>query len=144
MNEYSGILPTFESLHCEFIGASFGYCLDMPSIEHDTVCASNLGVPTDSQGINASALRSTLENWPPSKPKPKILYTVPVRVRIAPVMQLGLTPRSSMAATQQGRLRPRSAVRRSLLSRGSTTSSSSKVIPRAYDLLVEHSRFFNR
>ncbi|KAI0787598.1 pyridoxal phosphate-dependent transferase [Fomes fomentarius] len=51
---YAGILPTFESLHCEFIG-----------------------VPTDSQGINASALRSTLENWPASKPKPKILYTVP-------------------------------------------------------------------
>lgn len=41
MNEYSGILPTFESLHCEFIGVSFGYCLDMPLIEHDTVCASN-------------------------------------------------------------------------------------------------------
>ncbi|KAI0707294.1 PLP-dependent transferase [Earliella scabrosa] len=51
---YAGVLPTFESLHCEFVA-----------------------VPTDSQGIDSSALRSTLENWPASKPKPKVLYTVP-------------------------------------------------------------------
>ncbi|KAI0815990.1 PLP-dependent transferase [Trametes gibbosa] len=51
---YAGILPTFESLGCEFIS-----------------------VPTDSQGINAASLRSTLENWPGPKPKPKVLYTVP-------------------------------------------------------------------
>ena len=36
-------------------------------------------VPTDSNGIEASSLRATLENWPASKPKPKVLYTVPVR-----------------------------------------------------------------
>ncbi|EIW57619.1 PLP-dependent transferase [Trametes versicolor FP-101664 SS1] len=51
---YAGILPTFESLNCEFVA-----------------------VPTDSQGINAASLRSTLEAWPASKPKPKVLYTVP-------------------------------------------------------------------
>ncbi|KAI0326947.1 PLP-dependent transferase [Cubamyces sp. BRFM 1775] len=51
---YAGILPTFESLNCEFVV-----------------------VPTDSQGIQSSNLRSTLENWPASKPKPKVLYTVP-------------------------------------------------------------------
>ncbi|OJT07361.1 Kynurenine/alpha-aminoadipate aminotransferase, mitochondrial [Trametes pubescens] len=51
---YAGILPTFESLNCEFVA-----------------------VPTDSQGINAASLRSTLEAWSASKAKPKILYTVP-------------------------------------------------------------------
>ena len=38
-----------------------------------------LAVPTDSQGILPSSLRSTLENWPAGKPKPRVLYTVPVR-----------------------------------------------------------------
>ncbi|OSD06618.1 PLP-dependent transferase [Trametes coccinea BRFM310] len=51
---YAGILPTFESLNCEFVV-----------------------VPTDAQGIQSSSLRSTLENWPASKSKPKVLYTVP-------------------------------------------------------------------
>ncbi|KAH9846644.1 PLP-dependent transferase [Lenzites betulinus] len=51
---YAGILPTFESLGCEIIP-----------------------VPTDSQGINAASLRSTLANWPTTKPRPKVLYTVP-------------------------------------------------------------------
>ncbi|KAI0775147.1 PLP-dependent transferase [Trametes elegans] len=51
---YAGVMPTFESLHCDCVA-----------------------VPTDSQGINSSSLRSILENWPASKPKPKVLYTVP-------------------------------------------------------------------
>ncbi|TFK92697.1 PLP-dependent transferase [Polyporus arcularius HHB13444] len=51
---YAGVMPTFEALHCEFFA-----------------------VPTDSKGIRSDALRSTLENWPAGKPKPKILYTVP-------------------------------------------------------------------
>ncbi|KAH9945129.1 PLP-dependent transferase [Epithele typhae] len=51
---YAGMIPTFEMLNCDFVG-----------------------VPTDSQGIDSSALRKTLESWPASKPKPRILYTVP-------------------------------------------------------------------
>ncbi|KAI1796884.1 PLP-dependent transferase [Ganoderma leucocontextum] len=51
---YAGVVPTFESIHAEFVA-----------------------VPTDSQGILPSRLRSTLENWPAGKPKPKVLYTVP-------------------------------------------------------------------
>lgn len=38
-----------------------------------------LEVETDAQGIVASSLRTVLENWPKDKPKPKVLYTVPVR-----------------------------------------------------------------
>ena len=37
-------------------------------------------VGTDHHGISSSSLRSILENWPAGKPKPKILYTVPVRM----------------------------------------------------------------
>lgn len=35
-------------------------------------------VETDTHGIQSSSLRSILENWPKSKSKPKVLYTVPV------------------------------------------------------------------
>ena len=35
-------------------------------------------VETDANGIDASSLRALLENWPKDKPKPKVLYTVPV------------------------------------------------------------------
>ncbi|EJF64889.1 PLP-dependent transferase [Dichomitus squalens LYAD-421 SS1] len=51
---YAGIMPTFESLNAEFVS-----------------------VPTDFQGVVSGALRSTLENWPSGKPKPKVLYMVP-------------------------------------------------------------------
>jgi hypothetical protein len=36
-------------------------------------------VETDTKGLCSSSLREILESWPSSKPKPKILYTVPVR-----------------------------------------------------------------
>lgn len=34
---------------------------------------------TDVEGLNSLSLREILESWPSSKPKPKVLYTVPVR-----------------------------------------------------------------
>ncbi|KAH7921589.1 PLP-dependent transferase [Leucogyrophana mollusca] len=51
---YAGVLPMFETLHCE-----------------------QIEVETDAEGIRSESLRSILENWPASKPKPKVLYTVP-------------------------------------------------------------------
>ncbi|KAI0058407.1 PLP-dependent transferase [Artomyces pyxidatus] len=51
---YAGVIPIFESLHCEMVE-----------------------VETDAQGIDAQSLRSILESWPSSKLKPKVLYTVP-------------------------------------------------------------------
>jgi tryptophan aminotransferase len=32
----------------------------------------------DGNGIQSSSLREILENWPAEKPKPKVLYSVPV------------------------------------------------------------------
>ncbi|KAI0925687.1 hypothetical protein AcV5_008358 [Taiwanofungus camphoratus] len=51
---YAGVLPIFQALDCEMIEAE-----------------------TDAHGICSHSLRSILENWPVSKPKPKVLYTVP-------------------------------------------------------------------
>ncbi|THH31490.1 hypothetical protein EUX98_g2696 [Antrodiella citrinella] len=51
---YAGVLPMFQALHCDLIE-----------------------VETDANGISSSSLRNTLQNWPSSKPKPKVLYTVP-------------------------------------------------------------------
>ena len=36
-------------------------------------------IETDAEGLSSSFLHEILENWPSSKPKPRILYTVPVR-----------------------------------------------------------------
>ena len=36
-------------------------------------------VETDADGIRSDSLRSILESWPSGKPKPRILYTIPVR-----------------------------------------------------------------
>jgi len=44
----------FEALHCQMIE-----------------------VETDVEGLNSQSLREVLDSWPSSKPKPKILYTVP-------------------------------------------------------------------
>ncbi|EMD31483.1 hypothetical protein CERSUDRAFT_109359 [Gelatoporia subvermispora B] len=66
---YAGVLPMFEALHCEMIE-----------------------VDTDAYGISADSLRKVLENWPASKPKPKVLYTVPY----------GCNP-TGMTATQERR-----------------------------------------
>ena len=35
-------------------------------------------VGTDGDGIQSSFLRKILESWPADKPKPKVLYSVPV------------------------------------------------------------------
>ncbi|THH16877.1 hypothetical protein EW146_g3850 [Bondarzewia mesenterica] len=43
----------------------------------DTYLRDMIEVGTDAQGIVSSSLRSILQNWPASKPKPKALYTVP-------------------------------------------------------------------
>ncbi|KAH9942752.1 PLP-dependent transferase [Amylocystis lapponica] len=51
---YAGVIPIFLSLECDIIE-----------------------VETDENGICSHSLRVVLENWPPSKPKPKMLYTVP-------------------------------------------------------------------
>ncbi|KAF8646220.1 hypothetical protein AX16_007361 [Volvariella volvacea WC 439] len=51
---YAGVLPMFQSLHCEL-----------------------LEVLTDASGIKSSSLRSIMETWPAGKAKPKVLYTVP-------------------------------------------------------------------
>ncbi|KAI9452456.1 PLP-dependent transferase [Russula earlei] len=51
---YAGVIPIFETLHCEMIE-----------------------VETDVDGLKSLSLREILENWSTSKPKPKVLYTVP-------------------------------------------------------------------
>ncbi|KAG7451388.1 PLP-dependent transferase [Guyanagaster necrorhizus] len=51
---YAGVIPMFQSLHCD-----------------------QIEVETDSHGILASSLRTILESWPANKPKPRVLYTVP-------------------------------------------------------------------
>ncbi|KAF7789602.1 hypothetical protein EIP86_000548 [Pleurotus ostreatoroseus] len=51
---YAGVIPVFSSLHCEIIE-----------------------VETDAHGIKTDSLRAIYENWPESKPKPKVLYTIP-------------------------------------------------------------------
>lgn len=52
---YAGILPAFQTLGCDIYE-----------------------VETDDEGIRSDSLRSIYENWPVGKPKPKVLYTVPV------------------------------------------------------------------
>lgn len=51
---YAGVIPMFETLFCEMIE-----------------------VETDADGLDSQSLRKILDSWPPSKPKPKILYTIP-------------------------------------------------------------------
>ncbi|CCM06418.1 uncharacterized protein FIBRA_08679 [Fibroporia radiculosa] len=51
---YAGVLPMFQALNCDLID-----------------------IETDSHGIRSKSLRAILENWPSSKPRPKLLYTVP-------------------------------------------------------------------
>ncbi|KAI0775155.1 PLP-dependent transferase [Trametes elegans] len=51
---YAGVIPIFHQTGCEMIE-----------------------VNTDEHGTDTKGLRELLENWPKSKPKPKVLYTVP-------------------------------------------------------------------
>ena len=53
---YAGVIPMFTNLGCD---------------AHE--------VETDAEGISSTSLRQILESWPEGKPKPKVLYTVPVR-----------------------------------------------------------------
>jgi len=43
----------------------------------ESLRCETIEVETDSKGINSLSLHEILEKWPSSKPKPKILYTVP-------------------------------------------------------------------
>ncbi|KAI9454397.1 pyridoxal phosphate-dependent transferase, partial [Lactarius psammicola] len=51
---YAGVIPMFETLLCEMIE-----------------------VETDADGLDLQSLRNILDSWPSTKPKPKILYTIP-------------------------------------------------------------------
>ncbi|KAI0790026.1 PLP-dependent transferase [Abortiporus biennis] len=51
---YGGTIPMFTTLGC-----------DISEVE------------TDAEGLSSQSLRKILEEWPASKPKPKVLYTVP-------------------------------------------------------------------
>jgi tryptophan aminotransferase len=53
---YRAVIPMFKGLDCDCIN-----------------------IPTDGEGIQSNILRQTLESWPATKPKPKILYTIPVQ-----------------------------------------------------------------
>ena len=70
----------FETLFCEMIGAFVRY---RPERTLDDV-GSVAEVHTDADGIDSRSLRNILDSWPSSKPKPKILYTIPVRVLFYP------------------------------------------------------------
>lgn len=48
-----------------------------------------IDIKTDADGIDTTALRSTLENWPVDKALPKVLYTVPVCARIISYNTIG-------------------------------------------------------
>jgi len=52
---YAGVIPMFETLLCKMIE-----------------------VETDANGLDSGSLQNILDNWPSSKLKPKILYTIPV------------------------------------------------------------------
>ena len=65
----------FHSLHCDMIGAQQ---INTILLTFDQAIRSIIEVETDAEGIKSSSLRSILEQWPVGKPKPKILYTVPV------------------------------------------------------------------
>ena len=65
----------FRNLHCDIIGEQ--QC-NTNLIALIKTIWSNIEVETDAEGIQSSSLRSILEQWPTEKPKPKVLYTVPV------------------------------------------------------------------
>ena len=65
----------FHSLHCDMIGVQQ---INTTLLTFDQAIWSIIEVETDAEGIKSSSLRSILEQWPVGKPKPKILYTVPV------------------------------------------------------------------
>ena len=74
----------FQTLQCEIIGELFLY---YRNLQPPIVPAE---VEMDADGILSASMREILENWPEGKPKPKVLYTVPVcrtrRFRIISVM----------------------------------------------------------
>lgn len=62
----------FQTLQCEIIGVFHSTNIEQAEID---ILPE---VETDSHGICSQSLRETLESWPVEKPKPKVLYTVPV------------------------------------------------------------------
>ena len=72
-SSFSGVIPLFQSLHCDQIGWSPFFSFLFLSLM--TYLAE---VETDAEGISSDSLRFILENWAVGKPKPKVLYTVPV------------------------------------------------------------------
>ena len=66
-----GVIPLFLGQKCVPIGMSSERhrCLDI---------YWTLEIPTDAQGCSSQSLREILESWPSEKPKPKLLYIVPV------------------------------------------------------------------
>ena len=72
----SGVPPMFQTIQCDVRGRSNIY--QTVDISVETVMI--IEVQTDSKGIDSTALRTLLDNWPTDKPKPKVLYTVPVSV----------------------------------------------------------------
>ncbi|KAG8978528.1 hypothetical protein FRB90_008407, partial [Tulasnella sp. 427] len=51
---YGGVIPILEALKCELVE-----------------------IPTDAEGLRTADLRSILEAWPDSRPRPRAIYTVP-------------------------------------------------------------------
>jgi tryptophan aminotransferase len=48
----------------------------------EDILAPELGfteIETDAEGLSSLSLHKILESWPSTKPKPKVLYTIPVR-----------------------------------------------------------------
>lgn len=82
-------------------------CQVPSSTEFDTCGPSE--VETDGDGIQSSSLRDILENWPADKPKPKVLYSVPVRHPLnvprpnLNVLQYGCNPSGATAAVARKR-----------------------------------------
>lgn len=64
----------FQALHCDLIGEYILFFRAISDSENQL-----LEVETDSHGIKSNSLRSILQNWPSTKQRPKVLYTVPVR-----------------------------------------------------------------
>lgn len=90
----------FHTLHCNQIG---GYSSTQARYIHSTErLQSRAEVNTDAEGIQSSSLRTILEQWPAGKPKPKVLYTVPVSDATTPNTRYAMNYIRSTAATPPG------------------------------------------
>ena len=48
------------------------------SIALELLCRHGAEVETDPDGVDPNSLRAVLESWPAEKPRPRVMYTVPV------------------------------------------------------------------